>query len=69
MGAVGTDVTMGTNPVVFAPGEKARNIQINVTSDNVPELDEIYFVVLQSVDNNGEVMRSKDNISFTVRYV
>ena len=53
----------------FSDRETMKNIEINVTADNYPELDQVYELELVSADNGAEIDMGRKKINFTVRLV
>ena len=54
--------------VTFADNQATAYIMLNISADNIPELDEDFVVSLVSVDNSGKIDQLKNSVSFVIRY-
>ena len=57
--------TSGT--VTFLANEFRKNIVIEITSDNVPELEAVYSLKIVSVDGGADLDAAHNNVTFKIR--
>lgn len=65
-GNVLSDVVLGRNPVIFENEQDIGYIEVNITADDVPEVDEIFHVMLTSASVGGEISSFQNSTYFTV---
>ena len=53
--------------VLFPDGDFRLNIIIEITSDDVPELEAVYNLKIVSVDGGADIDASHNNVSFIIR--
>lgn len=63
----GVKTTSGT--VNFLADEFRKNIVVEITSDDVPELEAEYNLTIMSVDGGADLDLAHDNVSFKIRLV
>ena len=61
----GVKATAGT--VTFSNDVFRLNIAIEITSDDVPELDAVYSLKIVSVDGGADIDASHNNVTFIIR--
>ena len=57
----GEDFSMANFSLVFETGDLTRSVYVNITEDNVPEVDEYFFVVLTRVDLDQSSLSAVDS--------
>ena len=62
-----SDILPGANPLIFNDGVTSQFIEIYVKADDVPEVEEVFKIVLKSVDNGGEISAQKNQTTFTIK--
>ena len=46
-----------------------KNIVVEITSDDVPELEAAYRLKIVSVDGGADIDPARNNVTFIIRYV
>ena len=62
----GIDYTLGTELVVFAPGETSKVISIPISDDNLPEGNETIVLALDNPTGNSRLSSTPANTVFTL---
>ena len=62
----GVKTTSGT--VTFPENDFMKNIVVEITSDDVPELEAAYRLKIVSVDGGADIDPARNNLTFIIRY-
>ena len=59
--------TAGT--VTFPENIFRKNVVVEITSDDLPELEAVYRLKIVSVDGGADIDPARNNLTFIIRYV
>ncbi|PFX17387.1 G-protein coupled receptor 98 [Stylophora pistillata] len=61
------DISSTSGSVTFNPGDFLKNILVEITADDVPELEAVYTLSILSVDGGADLSPSPRNVTFKIR--